>query len=465
MIEQKASGKTERRIVMGMIVNKVVLSRIAGKWETDAEMFRSKWANIVGNLCVRYFGQYERAPKRAIESLFEAWATERKRDQETVGLVEKFLTGLSSEYEMAQEINAPHLIDMAGEHFNAVKLSRLQDQIGGFIDVGKVQEAEGVVRDYKSVKLGAGGYIDVLQDASALEKAFAEKEEPLLTFGDGLGKFFGYSLKRSAFISFLAPEKVGKTTWLVEMAWRAMLQRKRVAFFSCGDESEDEMMLRFAQRASKRPLYPEELKFPTSLTLKAGAPVVSYEPRDFAQGLHVNRAKEVFARVAKEKLKSDNSYLRLAVHPAGSLSVKGMDDQLEEWAREGYVADVAVCDYMENLDESGNQRDEPRFRIAATWRDMRGLCQRRHLLGLTATQANTAANSAEFLTRAHFSESKTKLAHVTGMAGINQTDEEKIAGIMRLNWVIRRGAFYISKRCCFCAGVMGVQSPAIYTAF
>ena len=48
-------------------------------------------------------------------------------------------------------------------------------------------------------------------------------------------------------------EKRGKTFWLIDMAWRGMLQRKKVAFFATGDMSQRQMMRRFIARAAKRP--------------------------------------------------------------------------------------------------------------------------------------------------------------------------------------------------------------------
>lgn len=468
MIVSRSSGGAERRIVTGMIISREVLARVAARWEPDAEMFRSKWANTVGELCVAYFKNYNKAPRRNIAGLFEAWATERKRDRESVDLVEQFLTGLSSEYESTkEELNPAHVIDIAGEHFNSVKLSRLADQIKGFVDLGKVSEAESVLAEHRKVNLGSGGYIDVLQDEAALDKAFAEKEEPLLRLPEGLGRFYGHSLKRTAFISLLAPEKVGKTTNLVDLAWRSMLHRLRVAFFSLGDESEDEMMLRFAQRASRRPLYAGTERFPTSLTPKGlnKIPGISWDEWTFQKGLTVKTAKNYFAKTCAEKLKSDKSYLRLAVHPAHTMSMGDIDQQLDEWERDGYVADVIVTDYMENVRESGNPRDEPRFRISATWSAARGLAMKRHALKLTATQANTAANKTAYMTRDNFSESKTKLAHVTGMVGINQTDDEKALGVSRLNWVVRRGAFFVNARCCWCAGNVGIQSPSMISVY
>ncbi len=466
MIAEQVSGKEERRILMAMVVHKTALASIAAKWKPDAEMFRSKWANIVGALCVDYFKRYGKAPRRAMEPLFEAWATERSRDKETVAIVEKFLGGLSSEYEQIKEdLNGPHMVDLAGHHFNRVKLERLRDQIDGNLSLGKVEKATELVRGFDTVNLGGNAFVDVLQDEAALETAFEQAQEPLIILPGALGKFFGNSLKRGGFISLLAPEKVGKTTNLVALSWLCMLARLRVAFFSLGDESADEMMLRFAQRASRRPAYPERIRFPTAMRFHDGSVQIKHEERDFESGLSIDQAKETFLRIQKEKLHSKKSYLRLSQHDAGTLSVKGMDDMLEEWAREDWIADVVVGDYMELLDESGNTRDEPRFRISATWRDFRALCTRRRVLGLSATQANTAANAADYLTRAHFSESKTKLAHVTGMAGINQNDKEKEAGRLRLNWVVRRGAMFVSSRCCHCAGSFAVQNPLMQSLY
>jgi hypothetical protein len=455
---ERVSGKEERRIVIGMIVDPLVCGRIATKWERN--LFQSKWANIVGELCVKYHTQYGKAPGKAIEGMFDAWSTEA-RDKDTVELVDRFLGGLSDEYEdLASETNSGYLIDVAEKHFTRNKLKRLSANVDGDIDAGDVDKALRRVREFAAVEMGNGAGIDVLQDVQALERAFAEKSEPLFTMPGALNEFFGNSLTREGFLAFLAPEKRGKTWWLCEMAWRAMLHRLRVAFFSVGDESQEEMMMRFCIRAAKWPMYPKTLLIPKHIRRGKDDPEVETMERVFEKGLSFQRGAAAFYETMRYKIKSKRSFLRLAVYPNSSLTVSGIDDQLKVWEQDDWVPDVIITDYMDILLESG-AGDEHRQRINQTWKDMRGLTQRWHALGISATQADAASYDKHTMGPSNFSEDKRKLAHVTGMVGINQTFSEKDKGIMRLNWIVRRGAGYNSRKTCIVAGNLEVGNPCI----
>jgi hypothetical protein len=65
-----------------------------------------------------------------------------------------------------------------------------------------------------------------------------------------------------------------------------------------------------------------------------------------------------------------------------------------------------------------------------------------HCLVITATQA--AASSYDHATQrlSDFSEDKRKYAHCTAMYGLNQTDQEKKIGLMRLNELVVREGDY-----------------------
>ncbi len=70
---ERRSGSDERRITTAMIVDKVVLGRVASRWRPEG-LFSSPWANMVGGWAVDYHRTYGAAPGQAIEGLFEAWA-------------------------------------------------------------------------------------------------------------------------------------------------------------------------------------------------------------------------------------------------------------------------------------------------------------------------------------------------------------------------------------------------------
>ena len=102
------------------------------------------------------------------------------------------------------------------------------------------------------------------------------------------------------------------------------------------------------------------------------------------------------------------------------------------------AVDVVVIDYADLL--ATDSRDDFRHRENLKWSNLRGLAQIFNCLVVTATQSDANSYSARTITKKHFSEDKRKLAHVTGMIGLNQTESEERDEEMRLNWVVlRRG--------------------------
>lgn len=455
----KTNGKDERRILIGMITDDYVCGSICAKWEK--QLFVSKASNIVSTLCAQYYKEFDKAPNKDILSLFEVWS-DGQQDKSTAEAVGSFLQSLSYEHEEKDEpTNNKYLVELASKHFTKIKLERTLKKIREELDRGNTARAVECHTEFSPVRLATGNGIAVLHDKEALLRAFAERADSLIELSGDLGKFFNQALQREGFISLLGPEKRGKTTWLTYLAWKAMLQRKRVAFFSVGDESEENMMLRFCVLASKTPLRPGVCKIPTSIKIVDKEVEIDYEEIDFPKGVSARISYQAFKKVVQKHLKSKRDFLKLSTHPSGSLSIAGIESQLKVWEMEGWIPDVIVVDYMDLLQESGSGRDDKRHRINATWQDMRGLLQRWHALGLTATQANAASNKVKTITRENFSEDKRKLAHVTGMAGLNQSDDEKRRGLMRLNWIVARNFDYYTPKTVKCAGCFGIANPAI----
>ena len=117
----KKNKNDERRILIAMIVDKMVLSRIAVRWDKPG-LFKTKYANIIGGWCIRYYRKYEKPPMKHIENLYENWAA-KSADDNSVKLVEKFLSNLNKEYkELKHESNSQYVIDLAEKYFNNIQL-------------------------------------------------------------------------------------------------------------------------------------------------------------------------------------------------------------------------------------------------------------------------------------------------------------------------------------------------------
>lgn len=455
-----------------MITNKTVLAAVSDRWDKKG-LFESRWPNLIGTWCVAHYRKYHKAPGQRIENIFDRWSSGREgKDKDTVKLIEKFLASVSGQYEREKKkTQVQFVIDLASEHFNAVKCQEATEEAQGLIEDGRITEALAVMENFKKVEMGMGSAISVLRDKNSVREAFSSKSDPVITFDGALGNFFGNALERDAFISFEGPEKRGKSWILIEMAWQAMKLGKKVAMFQVGDLSKNQIMRRFMIRASGRPLDPTQKGKPLLIPVGIDPPssgggvanVVHKEQR------YKNPVKWQEAWAACKKITSpwgpNEDLLKLDVYPNTSININGISSVLDSWKRnDGWNADVVIIDYADILAPIDGKIDT-RHQIDATWRGMRRISQSNHCLLLTASQTNAASYGAATLSMMHFSEAKSKRAHVNGTVGINQTDVEKKLGIIRFNWLSGRDWDYSSDVCVHCAGCLGMASPLMLSTF
>src|SRR5688572_28508071 len=141
MIVEKRDSTQERQVLIGMVVNDSVLAKISPKW-TKEGLFNSPWSNLIGKWCVEFHRKYDKAPGRSLEGIYTAWS-EGGTDPDTAKIVEKFLSGLSSEYaDLKESINPDFIVDVAGKHFHRVRLKRLSEIIQADIDIGDLEKAQ-----------------------------------------------------------------------------------------------------------------------------------------------------------------------------------------------------------------------------------------------------------------------------------------------------------------------------------
>lgn len=473
---EKHDGSDEKTVLTGMIVDDHVLGRIVGKW--TGEMFRSKWSNLVAGWCVRHFERYNHAPGKKIQHLFERWA-EKSKDEPTVNMVETFLSGLSDEYEELQrESNSDYVLDTANRHFALVQMERLKEDLEDRIADKDPDKAAELLTGFNRIQLGMGEGVDVLHDKEAWKSAYGPHTESLIEFPGALGQFFGNTLARHSFVAFEGPEGRGKSFWLQECAFRAILQRRKVAFFELGDMTRDQIMERMGVRFAETPLeydvreHKGKIDWPKQITFKetekdgkknVEANVVT-EPRRFSEGMDWRKAWKACRDICQKRVKSDDPYWLLFNYAPDVLHCRDIEGKLIDLERTGWVADVVVVDYADilSMNYSGY---EGRDRINKTWEHLRKISVEHHCLVLTATQTDAASYDAWLIRRRNFSEDKRKYAHVTAINGLNQTPAEKEQGIMRLNNLKKRRGGYSETQCVWVAGCLELANPAVRSAF
>lgn len=472
---EKREGGIERQVLIGMLVNDTVLARVASTWHPG--MFASRWSNIVANWAIDHHRKYEKAPGKDIRGYFDRWA-ENNRDTDTVELAESFISSLSNEYSQSESISVEYIIDLAGQHFNKIRILKLADDLQADVDVGELDKAISRVTTFNRVEMGAGSGVDLFNDREAVMSTFSQGvKDVLIHYPSALGSFFQDTLERDGFVCFVGPQKSGKSWWLIDLAWRAMIKRRKVAFFEIGDLSEWQIKERFLTRAARSPVrsptgtWPCTIPFPAMINpppnLHEGerrpdsyrAEVV-LEDRVFDAPLDGETAWRHCEEVMRTQVRSKDSYFKLACYQNLSVNVTGIRSTLDSWQLSGWTPDVIIIDYADNLSPVDHRKDV-RDQVNETWKHLRAISQSFHCLLVTASQVNAAGFGKYWLDRSNFSEDNRKLSHVTAMVGINMTAAEKEVGLHRLNYIVRREGEFSSRKGVHVASCLSLGCPAV----
>ena len=467
---ERRDGSDNVRVLAAMIRHSSVLGRISSRWEGRG-LFASDAANVLGTIAVEHYRKHGKAPKSGMVPLAEAWSEGRK-DGEAVELVGRLL----SECLDVDKLPPEHALDLAGKLFDRIALEKLSTGISQHVDAGQLDKAFALVAEKgRRVELGTGSGVNVLEDEEAVKGWFdAEKRESLVEYPGDAGKFFRDTLCRGAFVAFLAREKGTKSTWLLDVAYRAVRQRRNVAFFDAGDSTEEEVGIRFEERICRWPSYspnddgkwPAEIKVPKKLKIDKGediAEVTEWHRREYPGPLTAEIAI-AGNRKLKEKLASDRKFWKLSCHPNLSLGVSNIKSIILGWALEDWHPDVVIVDYMDLLAPPPG-RMETRDQINRNWQLVRALSQEFHCLVVTGTQAKATSYEARTLGMKHFSEDKRKLAHCTAKYAINRTAAEEEAEQGRLSQVVVRKGKLRTERQLHYASCLALADPCCCSCF
>lgn len=477
---ENKDGRKERKILTAMITDPIFLGRVTSDWEPKSLTLASDWSNKIAGWCMDYFQRYGKAPGKEIESLFRGWA-DKITDKDMTKSIEQYLVSLSGEYEtLSLESNTKFLFDQAGEYFEEVRATNLSESLRGKLAAGRVKEAVTEIEQFHRVDLGKGAPIKILNDEQRIREWFKTPQDPLVSYADGMGKFFGDFLRRDCLFAYVAGEKVGKTFFLLDMAWTALAQRRKVAFFQCGDLSEDQIIERILVRVSGKPSRPGNEGWPTVVKRPVNlerpvvggdgesiVPLVEFKSRTFNGPMSEEEAVKATEKFRQKTIRSNKAYFQLSVHATKTIGVKGIRAVLDKLRiEEDWEADVVIIDYADILAPPPNSvKWEKRDQVNGNWEMLRTMSSELHCLVVTATQAKADSYTSRILTRKSFSEDKRKNAHVNGMVGINVTGEEKENQVVRLNWIVRRDGDYSPTRCCYVAQCLPLAEPAVLSVY
>jgi hypothetical protein len=482
----------ERKIVIGLITSTQYITEVAKL--KKLEYLDSSSARLLSSWCFEYYNKYNTAPGKEIESIFAEKIRNGLREEQ-IEDISNILSSLSDEA-INLDFNVQYLLDQTVRYLKQQELIAIANQIKNGVEKDEVEEVEKLVLEYLPVQTEDKTVVDPFDQLETVKSAFLTAQENVIKFPKALGQFWNEQLVRGGFVALLAAEKRGKSYLLLEMAMRAVQTGSKVAFFQAGDMTEEQQLRRmyiYLAKRSDRERYCKEIYMPVVDCWFNQTGECSCKEREGVDSLFTSIMKQndVTKEILLDAIEATPGYLvcrncnnfqgavylekqpavevltwkgaykkvsewrkkyagkmKLSTHPNDSLSVRDIDNILEQWRKvENFIPDVVIVDYADILiaDPDATKLDW-RNQQNAIWKKLRKLSQVRDCLVLTATQAAASSYKKDTIDLTDFSEDKRKFAHVTAMYGMNQTPEEKKLGILRLNELVVRESDFDSTR-------------------
>ena len=313
-----------------------------------------------------------------------------------------------------------------------------------------------------------------------------------------------YDLSVDRYHNFVAENiLVHNTWWLWEFALRAVLNRCNVAFFSVGDMSAPQNWRRVygwvlrssRKRAGQDVLVPildcrlnqmgecrdcsdQDIVMESDGKLREFDETPDHKPctrcwkedprrfvgsrwykRERVPDFNIARAQNYIQQLSR---RTGGKNIRLMCYPSIQTNVRTIRTMLDLWEkRDGWVADVVVIDYADILAPEDAREAETRHRINTTWAALRGLSTERSIAVITGTQSGRTSYNKNNQDMSDVSEDKRKLGHVTAMLALNQTADEKRAGLMRVSQLVVREDDFDSRANVVCLQCLPMSRPLL----
>lgn len=226
----------------------------------------------------------------------------------------------------------------------------------------------------------------------------------------------------------LADTTVSHNTWALMDACVTAMQNGLKTVFVTLEMSEQGMLKRFWTTMSGQVSEDKnEIDFPY---FKFNEDTNKFEIKHKT----INRKAVSIADIQKKQKSmrrlSRGGDIRVISVPAYSLTVEKLDIMLERLAQqENFIPDVIAVDYADIM--SPSDKTDYRNQLDGIWKRLRGLAQKWKAVVFTASQSGRSSIGKN-VDAQDIAEDIRKLAHVTSMVSLNQTDEEKENGILRL---------------------------------
>lgn len=504
--KKKVDTHQEEMMLAGMIMDDRFLREVRTFYKP--ELVESSYVRRIADWCINYYQRYEESPKGHIETLYHT-ALRKGLDDSESQAISKFIETLNAKAEQGQynNFNTDHALDEVEHYLHLQSVKSLKEELEVSYQNEDPVSADETLATFNAPKRPTTGAVNPFTNKELIYKSF-ENIDPLYTFPGAMGSMLNEYLVRDAFVGIMGGEKMGKTWELIEHTMRATANMLNVAFFAIGDSNEEKMAMRkaiYISQKSNRSKYCGRLMIPVldceknqNNTCKMsgrackvglvdeegnlpepGDEPPGYKPcskcadREGFKGAIWYRIREPVDPLEPAEAYKYNTWwnrvrmkereFKLHFSPSGTMNASDINSHLNIWCYlENWVPDVVIVDYADIMSaEPGCSGFTERDKQNANWEALRKLSHDWHCLVVTATQADANSYDQGLLLRQNFSEDKRKYGHSTVTIGLNQTPDEKDAGLKRRNIIMAREGDFNPYRTVTCLECLKIGRPVL----
>lgn len=431
MKREKLNTLTERDLLVGLIVSEKFCREIVPV--LNPRLLEIEYARIVAGWIKEFYNNFKTNPGKDILKLYRAKCDEIT-DEDLQDNVLTFVEKVCSDFDDLKTFNDEFVMNQSLVYLKCRSLKNLAEDIDAYITSGDVNKAENAVTKYKSVEKNSGKSVSLLHNTEAVINSFTQEDEVLFEFAGAYGSVVG-KVHREDFISYLAPMKRGKTFALIDAGVVAVQHGLKVLHVSL-EMSETQMSKRYWTSLSGQ-LNEDNDNINYSYFEKTD----TEDERCWEIKHKIISRKAVSVSQVKNKQKNFRRLfrggdIRIWAVPAYSLTVESLDIELDRLdQQENFIPDVVIVDYADIM--SPSDKSDYRNQLDGIWKRLRGLAQKRKCAVFTASQSGRASIDKNADSK-DIAEDIRKLAHITSMIALNQTQEEKKNGVLRLKQLALR---------------------------
>ena len=478
---QQIDSALESRILCSLISNEKFLREV--KHAVDLGYFKSKLHQHIARFAIRHYEQYN----TPIGDNLRDTVTPHKFKEDELENYQAAVEELLQRVAESPKENTPYLVSEAIKFFKSRELEITANNILYFLEEKKLDEAEKVLNDYVRIEKNFSGMKDLF-DEELLLSHFANKANEFFKIPGDLGKFLG-NMERGWLVGIMGPYKSGKTFLALEFGIIGMLSNLNVAFFSL-EMTEKGMYERVFKRLSAssdrkivtNPIFDckknqsDECTFARrtnniALDWQMGEPVDFNKNRQYrictfckdheAFIQHYDMATwfekveaPLFDQLVAAKVKDKFSVffknrLKFKAYPRYTASIEDIKNDLDVLeVTEGWVPDIIIVDYADILKPESGSPVEGHEKEDRSWIALSQMAGEKKALVIAPTQVTKDGLEAYVLRTKHTARWSGKLGHVDMMLTINQIEEEKRCGVMRIAIMEHRHAEFFETNCC-----------------